>query len=204
MVTIPVADGDVVLEGIYMAGEDDDASGAVIAPPHPQMGGSMDSPVVNEVAYACRAAGYATLMFNWRGVGASSGTPSGDVGDADADYAAALAHLAETVPGPLLAAGYSFGSAAAVRVGGAEPRVRRMVLVAPPPQLVSQEELGRARSRSLLISGTEDAFVPIATLEAWAAEDERLTLEVVPDADHFFGIGLAAIGKSVKDWLGAA
>ena len=50
MVTIPVADGDVVLEGIYMAEEDDDASGAVIAPPHPQMGGSMDSPVVNEVA----------------------------------------------------------------------------------------------------------------------------------------------------------
>jgi len=31
----------------------------------------------------------------------------------------------------------------------------------------------------------------------------RPWLEVVQDADHFFGVGLAAIGKSLKTWLGA-
>jgi len=203
MVTIPVPGTEIVLEGIYIAAADDqEVPGAVVAPPHPLMGGSMDSPVVNEIAYACRAAGYATLMFNWRGVGASSGTPSADNADADADYAAALVHLAETVPGPLIASGYSFGSAAAVRVAADNARVRRLLLVAPPPQIVSQEQLSASKARALLISGTEDTFVPLETLKGWAAENPRLTLEVVQDADHFFGIGLAQVGRAAKHWLG--
>ena len=204
MVTIAVPHSDVVLEGIYIAGDGDETPGAVVAPPHPQMGGSMDSPVVNEVAYACSAAGHAVLMFNWRGVGASGGTVSGDDADADADYGAALAHLAETVPGPLIAAGYSFGSAAAVRVGGDNPRVLRLVLVAPPPQIVPEDRLQRSHARSLLVTGSEDAFVPTATLETWSEANARMTLEVVPGADHFFGAGLEAIGRSVKGWLGVA
>jgi alpha/beta superfamily hydrolase len=202
MVTIPVPDTEIVLEGIFMAGEEGETPGAIVAPPHPLMGGSMDSPVVNEVAYACKAAGYATLMFNWRGVGASSGAPSGENDDGDADYAAALAHLAETVPGPLLAAGYSFGGAAAVRVACNNPRVRRLVLVAPPPMLISEAQLAQSTARSLLVSGTDDDFVPLSTIEAWVAANERLSLEVVPDADHFFGVGLAAVGKSIKRFLG--
>ena len=70
-VAIPLADASLALEGIYVAGANGDASGAVVAPPHPLFGGSMDSPVVNEVAWACRTAGLASLRFNWRGVGAS-------------------------------------------------------------------------------------------------------------------------------------
>lgn len=203
MVTIPVPGTELVLEGIFMAGANDpEPPGAVVAPPHPLMGGSMDSPVVNEIAYACKAAGYATLMFNWRGVGASSGTPSAESADADADYAAALLHLAETVPGPLIASGYSFGSAAAVRAAADNPRVRRLLLVAPPPQIVSQEQLHASKARALMISGTEDAFVPLDTLKSWAAESPRLTLEVVSGADHFFGIGLAQVGRAAKNWLG--
>ena len=47
---IPFAEGQHVLEGLYLAGEGPEAPGAVVAPPHPLMGGSMDHPVVSEVA----------------------------------------------------------------------------------------------------------------------------------------------------------
>jgi alpha/beta superfamily hydrolase len=133
MVAIALGDGGESLEGIYLAGASGDDRGAVIAPPHPLYGGSLESPVVAELAFACHRHGIATLRFNWRGVGASAGEASGDAAIADEDYAAALAHLAETVPGALLACGYSFGSAAAVRAAERSPRVRRLVLVAPPP-----------------------------------------------------------------------
>jgi len=99
-VAIPLAGGTQALEGIYVAGLDADAVGVVVAAPHPLYGGSMDSPVVNEIAYAARTAGLASLRFNWRGVGASAGLPSGEATDADADYRAALDHLLETLISP--------------------------------------------------------------------------------------------------------
>ena len=62
---------------------------AVIAPPHPLYGGRLDNPVVIALADGLRAAGLATLCFNFRGVGGSSGHASGAAADADADYRAA-------------------------------------------------------------------------------------------------------------------
>ena len=51
-VTIPLADDGSVLEGLWLAGGADGVGGAVVAPPHPLYGGSMDSPVVTELCWA--------------------------------------------------------------------------------------------------------------------------------------------------------
>jgi hypothetical protein len=201
VIAVPGRD-DLVLEGIFIRGDGPEAPGAVIAPPHPLYGGSMSSPVVGEVAWACQRAGYATLRFEWRGVGASSGTPSGEAADADADYAAALAHLADTVEGPLLAAGYSFGAAAALRVAAASPRVRRLLLVAPPAALLDARALAGFRGQTLLLTGQHDTYAPPAALEALLADAARCSLQVIPEADHFFQAGLAGISRAVAGWLG--
>jgi alpha/beta superfamily hydrolase len=199
-VAIALGDGGWALEGIYQAGVDADAEGAVVAPPHPLYGGSMDSPVVNELAHACSQSGLASLRFNWRGVGASAGEPSGEQADADADYAAALVHLAETLPGPLVAAGYSFGALAAVRAAG-HPRVRRLLLVAPPPQGLERAALAAFRGGVLLLTGERDAIAPPSALEEVTAGLPSVRLHVVPDADHFFGLGLAEIARAAEAWL---
>ena len=197
-VAIPAQEGALALEGIYVAGGGD--AGAVIAAPHPLYGGSMDSPVVAEVAHACASSGLATLRFNWRGVGASAGEPSGDPRDADADYAAALEHLAATVAGPIAVCGYSFGAAAALRAAASSPRVRQAILVAPPPALLGAGDLAGVR-RALLVAGEEDAIAPPDELRALVAGVPGAHLEVLPDADHFFMIGLAGIGRAVLRFL---
>ena len=200
-VVIALGDGKLALEGIYLAGAGPDAGGAVIAAPHPLYGGSMESPVVNELAYACQRAGLASLCFNWRGVGASAGQPSGEAADADADYAAAALHLEETVSGPLVAAGYSFGAAAALRVGARHPRVQRLLLVSPPPSLLDVAALEGFRGAVLMLTGEHDAIAPARALEDLAARLPRATLRVVADADHFFMAGLGEIARAVGDWL---
>jgi hypothetical protein len=202
VIALPGRD-DIVLEGIFIRGSDAESPGALIAPPHPLYGGSMTSPVVGEVAWACQRAGYATLRFEWRGVGASSGTPSGEAADADSDYAAALAHLAETVSGPLLAAGYSFGAAAALRVAASEPRVRRLVLIAPPAMWLDTAALSGFRGNALVVTGARDEYAPPAKLEAALAGAPRCALELIPEADHFFMDGLAGISRAVSKWLEA-
>jgi alpha/beta superfamily hydrolase len=201
-VAIPVPGEDLALEGLYVAAKGRDAPGAVLAPPHPLYGGSMESPVLNELAHACDRAGIATLRFNWRGVGASAGRPSGSRDDADADYGAALEQIAQTVGGPLVAGGYSFGAAAALRATAAEPRVTRLVLVAPPPALLDRAALARFAGRTLVLAGERDALAPAAELAAVAATSERIELVVVPEADHFFAFGLAEIGKRTLSFLG--
>lgn len=220
----PPGEGEgLALEGIHLApqgGREPGAplAGAVVAPPHPLYGGSMDNPVVSELASAAARAGLASLRFNWRGVGASPGRASGDAEDARVDYAAALAHLADTVDGSLVACGYSFGACAAVAAAspvappadaappatGAAPvlpRIRRLLLVAPPPLLLDAARLRAFRGEVLILAAERDTIAPAAALEAIAAALPRGRCETIPRADHFFGEGLREIGRLAADFM---
>jgi len=161
----------------------------------------MQSPVVNEIAWALQKAGIASLRFDWRGIGASGGTPSGREEDADDDYAAALDHLEETVNGEIVACGYSFGAAAALRAAADRPRVMRLVLVSPPPQLIDPAALARFVGRVLIVTGALDTIAPPEALGALAARARRGHFAVIPECDHFFGVGLAELGREVSGWL---
>jgi alpha/beta superfamily hydrolase len=202
MVTIARGDHPAeTLEGVYLAGGPDAQRGAVLAPPHPQYGGSMESPVLTELAWACCNTGITSLRFNWRGVGASTGEPSGSSGDADTDYGAALLHLAESVPGPLVACGYSFGAACAVRIAATAARVDRLVLVAPPPSLVEPDQIADLERPALLLVGAEDTLAPPQALSEALLDAPDVTLEVLPRTDHFFAQGLAALSRLTQEWL---
>lgn len=194
---------DQALEGIFRAGASASVGGVVVAAPHPLYGGSMDSPVVNELAWAAARGGLASLCFNWRGVGASSGAASGDPADADADTAAALDHLEETVSGPLVACGYSFGAAAAVRAAAHRPRVERLLLVAPPPALVDPAAIAAAGRPALVLVGQNDRLAPASVLAEVLSDAGPIRLEVIARADHFFSAGLAELGRLSATWLAA-
>lgn len=202
MVTIALrAPEEGALEGVFQAGDPSQPLGAVIAPPHPLYGGSMDSPVASELAFASVRAGIAALRFNWRGVGASTGVASGDPRAADADYAAALAHLAQTVPGRIVACGYSFGAAAAVRAAQLHPRIGRVLLVAPPGPLLEPGALRALERPTLILTGAEDRLAPAHALAVEIEDAPQARLEVIPEADHFFVAGLAELGRRAYAWL---
>ena len=195
-VTIPIEAEALALEGAWQAGEGQ--GGGVIAAPHPLYGGSLDHPVVNELAYALYCEGLPSLRFNWRGVGASQGEPSGDPAPALADYAAAVEHLARTVRGPLVAAGYSFGAIAALRAALADVRLRSLVLVAPPVRMLQGLALRELERPLLIIAGTQDALAPVAGLRAALEGVADARLELIEGADHFFVSGLSAVVSAAR------
>ena len=61
---------------------------AVVCHPHPQGGGSLDNKVVQTLARAFLQIGWASLRFNFRGVGASDG--AWDEGRGEVDDALAV------------------------------------------------------------------------------------------------------------------
>ncbi|HEX4251442.1 MAG TPA: alpha/beta family hydrolase, partial [Pseudonocardia sp.] len=137
---------------------------------------------------------------------ASEGQPTDDLTAAVDDYSGALEALASRVPGPYLAAGYSFGARTALAVAAAEPRVRGAVLIAPPVAMVGPDDLAAYPGPLLVIVGDGDAYAPLDQLRAWLATRPDAVLEVVTGADHFFGgTGTAAItalvAGHVKSWL---
>lgn len=175
--------------------------GAIVAAPHPLMGGSMLSPVATEIALAASDSGHVALRFDWRGVGASAGKPSGEVGDADVDTLAALDFMRESVDGGIVACGYSWGALAVARTCLAAPRVKRLVLVAPPPTLLEREALARAGRPVLIVAGDRDGYVPLEPLRALIDGIAGVELVVLPDVDHFFMSGLAGLGGHIRRWL---
>ena len=99
----------------------------VLAHPHPELGGTMQTKVVYHGAKGLARIGCAVLRFNFRGVGRSDGRF--DKGDGEKqDFAAALDYLAARFPGTRLwAAGFSFGAWVALEVGAIDARVSTLI-----------------------------------------------------------------------------
>ena len=185
--TSVAVDGEgLALEAVWQAGPE---RAAVVAPPHPLYGGSLDNPVCVELARALHAEGFAPLRFNWRGVGASQGDATGDFEAARRDYRAALDHATGALAPPALASGYSFGAAAALRVALDDARVGALLLVAPPAAMLAEMPLEGFAGPLRAVSGDRDEFAPPAELAEQIGRAPRGRLRTVPGADHFFSLG---------------
>ncbi len=197
MVTVPVQDEGLVLEGVWQSG---DAPGAVVAPPHPLYGGSFDSPVVNEIAHALYRQGSASLRFNWRGVGGSQGSATGELGSAERDYRAALELVVENSGAPVTAAGYSFGAVAALRLALNDRRVGKLVLVAPPVEMIKALHLELLNQPVRVLVGGCDEFAPADELSELFSRLPAARVGVIADADHFFvQTGLGELARQLQE-----
>jgi alpha/beta superfamily hydrolase len=170
---------------------------AVICHPHPQGGGTLDNKVVQTLARAFMEVGWASLRFNYRGVGQSDG--EWDEGRGELDDALAVVRAARERPGfaslPLALAGFSFGgfiaAAAAERLGEGD-KPRRMVLIAPSTE---KHEVPGVLPDSVVIHGDVDELVPLEATLAWA-RPQALPVIVFPGVGHFFH-GQIALLKTV-------
>ena len=167
---------------------------ALICHPHPQFGGTMDNKVVQTLAKSFAELGFATMRFNFRGVGLSEGRFDEGVGETE-DAAAALlwarAQLGASLP--LVAAGFSFGCFVQTRL---LPRSQpdQLVLVGPA---VNRFELPAVPKDTVVIHGEEDDVVPLADVMNWA-RPQGLPVTVFPGSGHFFHGRLTELKAVVK------
>lgn len=176
--------GDLQLEGL-LAGPAT-AAGVVLCHPHPLYGGNMYNAVVEAVAVALRAAGLATLRFNFRGVGKSGGKHARGEGEVE-DALGAIAYLASYLKGegPIGICGYSFGGMVALRAGRAEPRVAALAGIAPVVDPVDVMA-GWAKPKLFVIGSRDEWVEPPQLARLVATMPEPKELRYIEGADHFF------------------
>lgn len=182
---------DLTLEGLYAPQPAGVApKGAVVCHPHPQYGGSMYNNVVDAALAAMWELGWATLRFNFRGVGASEGEHTGGPGEA-ADAAAAVKFLTEqpgVQPDGAILAGYSFGAMAAMAAAPQISNLAALTLIALPIQMVDTAVLEQFSRPIILAAGDHDSYCPERQLEALHRRlGGRSQLKIIEGADHFFG-----------------
>ncbi len=201
-VTIP--GNSVTLEGRFSPGAG--PGGALIAHPHPLYGGDLDNNVVRTAARAFENRGLATLRFNFRGVGASTGVYGDGVGEVD-DLIQTLAYLQTRSRPPYHVVGYSFGAYIAARALLQGLAADAAWLISPPVAFMDLGFLPQVPRLHLIVVGDRDELCPLADLRAllahMAAEAGPPEVRVIPGADHFFGGREEELFRVLKDFQGS-
>jgi len=179
--------GEITLEGALWLPSEPGQVGVVLCHPHPLFGGNMQNNVVTALAQAFQQAGFATLRFNFRGVGGSGGTHGGgtaELADVDAAIACILSRYA---PSKLIVVGYSFGAMVGLRAGATDSRVHALIGVGLPVERVDSAELSAAAKPTLLVSGDSDHVSPLDGLRSLFDQlPEPKQIVALQGVDHFF------------------
>ena len=193
---------------------------ALVAHPHPLLGGTMDNKVAQTMARAFNQLGYVSVRPNFRGVGGTAGVHDDGVGELEdllyvtewmqtpsswSDFEATAdqpwVNSANTLP--LVISGFSFGSFVGShlvqRLAELGRPAERLVMVG---SAAGKWTLAPVPADTILIHGELDETIPLKDVFDWALPQE-LTVQVVPVADHFFHRRLHCIRNIITGaWLG--
>ncbi len=177
---------------------------ALVCHPHPLGGGTMHNKVVFRAAAGLVDAGMTTLRFNFRGVGASTGTHNEIEGGVE-DVADALSYLKLNFPGqPITLAGFSFGSRTGMEVGSRDDNVVRLISIGSPVDKYDYDFLIGETKPILFLHGNEDEFGSIDKLRQLVEKvslTAKTNLKVFENCGHFFDAHLNELRETIKDWV---
>jgi alpha/beta superfamily hydrolase len=166
---------------------------ALILHPHPVHGGTMYNKVVHMMNQSFMANGFATLRFNFRGVGKSQGRYDDGVGEtSDAIAALEWFQNMHKSPSQMWVAGFSFGSWIAMQVLMRRPELTGFVSISPPANMYDFSFLAPCPCGGLVIQGDTDKIVhePAVNSLVKRLREQRgrtaIDYRVIEGANHFY------------------
>lgn len=196
--TLDTSDGEVLHADLAVPRHP--VAAAAVAHPHPLMGGDRHNDVVVAVVRALVGAGVATVRFDFRGVGESTGAFGQGVAER-LDLDAALGAVAAAAPGaPLWSVGYSFGGDVALSVDRDD--LQGWVAIAPPLSVVVDDPPPARDDRpAMVFTPAHDQFCPPDLAHERTAWWAGTTVVEVPSTDHFLHGRLSTVADAVVEAL---
>ena len=176
----------------------------ILCHPHPRYGGNMFDTVLNQISSHLLNSGIATLRFNQRGVGMSSGEP----GDGPNELLDTKAVINLTSSNPKIDGsrlgiiGYSFGAWMALESALRTNLVKSLVSIACPQNKFAQYGTVQITQPKLLILGDRDHDFTLGQFKFLANRmSEPKRTEVVTGADHFFRDHSDLVGELSSEFI---
>jgi len=179
------------LEGRYQPASRARAPVAIILQPHPQQG-TMNHPISMALYNTFVRRGFATLRFNFRGVGRSQGVFDNGIGELS-DAASALDWMQQFNPeaSTTWVGGFSFGAWIGMQLLMRRPEIKGFILIAPPANMYDFTFLAPCPSSGIIVDGEGDEVVTGASVQKLVDKlktQRHITIdhETIPKANHFF------------------
>ena len=165
---------------------------ALILPPHPQYGGTMNNRIVYETYNCFYKNKFSVIRINFRGVGKSDGVFDNGQGELS-DAAAALDWIEKENPGynQCWVSGFSFGALICMQLIMRRPEVNKFIAVSPQPNLYDFTFLAPCPISGLIIYGKNDELVQVDSIldlrkRLSMQKNISVKFESIPNANHFF------------------
>lgn len=195
------------LEGRFSPPPRPRAPVAMILHPHPQGGGTMNDRITQALYKTFVRRGFATLRFNFRGVGRSQGEFDNGIGELS-DAASALDWLQQFNPEAQTTwvAGFSFGAWIGMQLLMRRPEIEGFMAVAPQPNIYDFSFLAPCPSSGLIINGDSDKVAPEKDVNGLVEKLKTqkgilITHKTVPGANHFFNGQVETLMAECEDYL---
>lgn len=207
------------LEGILAYPDEQPGLSALIAGPHPFLGGDMHNNVVTSLLRALASQGAVTLAFNYGGVGGSEGGPAdwpkvmsafwkNGTFDEEQDWAedtsSAMKALREWCAHPPIFIGYSFGCWTVARNLQASC-ASAIILISPNPKQHTFAQLSECPTPLLLIHSDNDFTCSVSETIEWFDSIRQPKMRIQLSAgEHFFRGSEEEVASAVVEFLRSA
>ncbi|UYP43883.1 hypothetical protein NEF87_000168 [Candidatus Lokiarchaeum ossiferum] len=178
--------------------------GLVLCHPHPQFGGTMTNNVTGKIFHHFSSLGYPCVRFNFRGVGASSGSYSNGVGERQ-DVKDVCNFFLKNKPQleKIIIIGYSFGAAIGSSIVDEISEICGFVAISYPftfiPDFITSSYSNKPK---LFIMGDQDDFTSIASFKR---EYEKYPIpknqEILEGINHFWNGKEELVIKKIEWWI---
>ncbi len=176
----------------------------LLCSPHPHLGGDMENNVITALGNVLAEKGFATLRFNYRGVGNSESRldniaevyeyweeilNNDDCSDAIVDATSAINYLESTVGTNrlLFITGYSFGAIVAMMLSVKNANIKAFAAISTPFGRFDSALLSGCKKPKLFICADNDFASSIEEVEKGMLNvSEPKILDVISNCDHFY------------------
>ena len=195
------------LEGRYSPSEDPTAPVALILHAHPLGGGHMENPLVEMMYDSFRKRGFATLRFNFRGVGRSQGSYDQGLGElSDAATVLDWVQGYNATARYCWVAGHSFGAWVGMQLLMRRPEIAGFVSVAPPTNMYDFTFLAPCPASGIIVHGGADKIVPADDVERVMSKVRvqkgiEIKRDIIPEANHLFTDHLEELERRMNTYL---